>query len=155
MNYGEHNELNELKLNERERANIERMLAEFRAEATEKAERPELFWAAQRTRIAARIRQSHTQRGLGWAATVAAATAIVVFMTVPSHSPTTPGAKTPVITAARTQAGDEELLRSVDETMTSDVPDALAPANLLATEMDRGLNGSSKNTSSKTGRNNE
>lgn len=155
MNHDEYSELNELNLSEQERAQMERLLGEFRQEATERAERPELFWAAQRSRIASRIRASHTQRGLGWAATVAAATAMVVFMTVPSHTPTKPGPKTAVVTAARSQASDEELLRSVDETMNSDVPDALAPANLLAKEMDRGLNGSSSNTNSKTGRNNE
>jgi hypothetical protein len=114
-----------------------------------------LFWSAQRTRIAARLSETHTQRGLGWAATVAAATAMVVFMTMPSHSPTTQSNRPVNVATVHTAASDEELLRSVDETTSSDVPDALAPANILATEMDRRLSGSSKNSNSKTGRNNE
>jgi hypothetical protein len=155
VNRGEHDEMNELKLNERERVEIERLIAGFRQEAKQQAERPEFFWTAQRTRIAARLRQARMGRGLGWAATVAAATAMVVFMTVPSHSPTTHAPRPGPTAAVHTPASDEELLRSVDETTSSNVPDALAPANLLATEMDRGLNGSSAISNTKTGRNNE
>lgn len=150
MNRDQDNELKDLGLSESERANMERMLAEFHREASERAERPELFWAAQRTRIAARIREAHTQRGLGWAATLAAVTAMVVFVSVPTKPPSVnPAPKTTVATKAPA-TDDETLLRSIDETTNSDVPDALAPTNILASEMNRGIDSASNR---KTGRN--
>ena len=132
---------------------MERLLAEFRQTSIEKAEKPELFWASMRTRVAARMRTSQTHKGLGWAATMAAVSAVVVFVAVPSHTPqhVTPAQ---VTTASKaTQATDDEaLLRSIAEVTNSEVPDALAPATVLTSEMDRGL-ADGKNIA--TGRNNQ
>jgi len=147
------NELNELGLNEQERAKMERLLGEFRQTANKQAEQPELFWASMRTRVAARSREPHSHKGLGWAATLAAVSAMVVFVAVPSHTPQhlnpTPTAK---VEPARTSTNDDEaLLQSIADATNSDVPDALAPATVLTSEMDRGLaDGKNKSTGRNT-----
>jgi len=145
------NEMNELGLNEQERAKMERLLGEFRQSANKQAEQPELFWASMRTRVAARIREPHSHKGLGWAATLAAVGAMVVFVAVPSHTPQHNPTPTAKIQPANSSANDDEaLLQSIAETTNSDVPNALAPATVLTSEMDRGL-ADGKNQS--TGRN--
>ena len=150
MNRDFNNDLNELGLNDGERAKMERLLSEFRQESEKQAEKPDFFWAAQRTRIGASIRRPGVHKGLGWAATLAAVTTLVVFVAVPSQTPThTPKNDPKVAAAHHTNADDEALLESVNETTSSSVPDALAPADILASEMDRGLEGASKY---KTGR---
>ncbi len=147
MNRDQHDELKDLGLTAGERDSMERMLTEFRQESNERAEKPELFWAAQRTRIAAKIREPHSQRGLGWLATVAAATALAVFVAVLAHTPTHTTQQAQQVTTTPQSANnvdDEALLEAVNQTNNSSVPDALAPANILASEMDRGLEGASK-----------
>ncbi len=123
---------------------MKRLLADFRQESNERAQQPEFFWATQRSRINANLRDRRTPRGLGWAATVAAVVALVVVMVTPvtHHTvrPTSPTAKN----APHAVVDDEALLESIDQTTSSSVPDALAPANILASEMDRGLEGASK-----------
>jgi hypothetical protein len=152
VNRDKFEELNELELNQQERASMERMLGEFRQSVDKQAEKPELFWASMRTRVAAEIRKPQSHRGLGWAATLAAVGAMVVFVAVPSRTPQhqTPGAAT--TTSKPSVTDDEALLRSVAEATDSEVPDALAPATVLTSEMDRGLtDGNAKDT----GRNNQ
>ena len=150
MNRDSQNELNELGLSEQERANFERLLGQFRETSRRKAEQPDVFWAAMWPRVAARIREPESHKGLGWLATMAAAAAMIVFVAVPSHSPQHPvktGSKAnPTVnaTASNTSSAtaatdDEALLRSVADTTNSEVPDALAPATVLTAEMDRGL----------------
>jgi hypothetical protein len=138
VNRDRNSELNELGLNEQERTKMERMLEEFRETATTNAEQPELFWASMRTRVAARVREPQSHRGLGWAATLAAVGAMVVFVSVPSHTPQIANPTATPLTA-KAQVSDEELLLSVAEKTNSDVPEALAPATVLTSEMDRGL----------------
>jgi hypothetical protein len=140
VNRDRNNELNELGLNEQERAGMERLLGEFRQSVDEQAKQPELFWASMRTRVAARMREPHSHKGLGWAATLAAVSAMVVFVAVPSHTPqhSNPAPVTTTATNASTN-DDEALLRSIADTTNSDVPEALAPATVLTSEMDRGL----------------
>lgn len=151
MNRDRFEELNEL--DPQERASLERMLGEFSESAAKEAEKPELFWASMRTRVAAEIRKPQSHRGLGWAATLAAVSAMVVFVAVPSH---TPQHRTPVTNAATSSKplanDDEALLRSVAEATDSEVPDALAPATVLTSEMDRGLTGGNEKG---IGRNNQ
>jgi hypothetical protein len=153
VNRDRNNELNELGLSEQERAKMERLLEEFRHTVDEQAEQPELFWASMRTRVAARMREPHSHKGLGWAATLAAVSAMVVFVAVPSHTPQH-GNPTPIAKAAPTSAStndDEALLQSIADTTNSDVPDALAPATVLTSEMDRGLaDGKNKSTGRNT-----
>jgi hypothetical protein len=147
------NELNELGLNEQERAKMERLLGEFQQTANKQAEQPELFWASMRTQVAARMREPRSHKGLGWAATLAAVSAMVVFVAVPSRTPQH-GNVTPTTSTAKTNSStndDEALLRSIAETTNSDVPDALAPATVLTSEMDRGLaDGKNKSTGRNT-----
>ena len=154
MNRDKLNELNELGLNEQERASMERMLGEFRQSVQSESEKPELFWASMRTRVAAEIRKPQSHRGLGWAATLAAVSAMVVFVAVPSHTPQhVTSNTTTTATGSKAPASDDEaLLRSVAEATDSEVPDALAPATVLTSEMDRGLTGGNEND---TGRNNQ
>ena len=152
MNRDKHYELNELGLTGSERDAMERMLTGFRESAHQQAQRPELFWDSMRTRVAAHIRTPQAHRGLGWAATLAAISAMVVFVAVPSHTPVrNPGSSTTAVSTTQ-PISDEALLRSVADTASSDVPDALAPATVLTSEMDRGLaDGANK----LTGRNNQ
>lgn len=125
---------------------MERMLDGFRNESIEQAGKPEFFWASQRTRIAARLRQPETHRGLGWAATLAAVTALVVLMATPTTHQTVAPRVQPEGQVATTQRNvdDEALLKQIEDTTNTSVPDALAPADILASEMDRGLEGASK-----------
>jgi len=151
VNREKHNEINELGLNEQERATMERLLGEFRQTVNNEAEQPELFWASMRTRVAARMREHQSHRGLGWAATLAAVSAMVVFVAVPSHTPQ-PVSTAPTQTTANVSTSDDEaLLYSIAATTNSDVPQALAPVKVLTSEMDRGLaDGKSKGTGRNT-----
>ncbi len=134
---------------------MERMLAEFRQESNRKAERPEFFWNAQQTAIKAKLRARKNHKGLGLLATAAATAAMVVFVAMPSRPPAN-NPQLPAQQAAGTQHAaaanidDEALLESVNETTRSSVPDALAPANILASEMDRGLKDASKKDNGRT-----
>ncbi len=158
MNRDQHDELNELGLTPTERDAFERKLAEFQQESQQRGEQPDLFWAAQKTRVMANLRDRKKVRGMGLIATAVAATALIVFMAVPSrvHAPgnlTTQQASNHAPSNVAAQSvDDEELLQSIHDTTSSNVPDALAPATILASEMDRGLEGASKQT---TGRNNQ
>jgi hypothetical protein len=88
------------------------------------------------------MREHQSHRGLGWAATVAAVSAMVVFVVVPSHKPQPVVTAPTQITAANVSTNDDEaLLSSIADTTSSDVPKALAPVKVLTSEMDRGLTG--------------
>ena len=120
---------------------MERLLGEFKRTANDQSEQPELFWASMRTRVAAHMREPRSHKGLGWAATLAAVSAMVVFVAVPSHTPQHAN-PTPVATVQNIGVStndDEALLQSIADSTNSDVPYALAPATVLTSEMDRGL----------------
>jgi hypothetical protein len=157
VNRDKHDELNELGLNQHELEKMEQLLGEFRQASNAQATQPELFWTSMRTRVAARMRAPQSHKGLGWAATLAAVSAMVVFVAVPARhvdvkvNPTTATNQHATTNTAKTLTNDDEaLLRAVADTTSSDVPDALAPATILTSEMDRGLADANKLTGRNT-----
>jgi hypothetical protein len=111
----------------------------FREDCQEQADRPAHFWAAQRANIRNRIRNEHRRFSLRVAlASTAALFAIAGAMLAGGHS-TTPQQRVKAATIS-----DQQLLADIDETLTNPIPDALAPADLLAQDLDRSLKASGK-----------
>ncbi len=119
----------------------EKWLAAFKESSAEGAERPSWFWSAQRAKIRERIAPKKTlPLWVVWAspaAIVAVAALLLFFVNIPAvHH------KVPVTVAtanAVPNISDQQLLSEIDDTINNSVPDALAPADLLAQEVNRGL----------------
>jgi hypothetical protein len=111
----------------------------FREGCRAEADRPSHFWAAQRANIRERIRGERRRFSLALAlASTAALFAIAGAMLAGGHSvPPTQMVKVNTIS-------DQQLLADIDETLTNPIPDALAPADLLAQDLDRSLRASGK-----------
>ena len=106
-------------------------ISSFRQGVHEQAQRPNSFWTAQRVRIGERtLKPKHGS--LGWAIGSVFATAAVAIALLLSGPATT---NTPVAQ----KVDDDLLMREVVEATEGTLPDALAPATLLANEVDRGL----------------
>jgi len=101
-------------------------LAGYGEEAREAAQRPAAFWAWQRDAIAGRLAAQRTPaRRLVWAGTLALV--ILLAAAVVRQAPPQPAAVDP----------DEALLVDVQRSLRREVPATLAPATLLANEMNR------------------
>ena len=111
----------------------------FREDCRAEADRPSHFWAAQRARIRESIRGERRRFSLRLAlVSTAALFAIAGAMLAGGHSvPPTQMVKANTIS-------DQQLLADIDETLTNPIPDALAPADLLAQDLDRSLKASGK-----------
>ena len=111
----------------------------FREGCRAEADRPSHFWAAQRASIRERIRGERRRFSLRLAlASTAALFAIAGAMLAGGRSvPPTQMVKGNTIS-------DQQLLADIDETLTNPIPDALAPADLLAQDLDRSLRASGK-----------
>lgn len=117
----------------------ERWSEAFREACHAEAERPAHFWAAQRANIRAGISGERRRFSLRLAmASTAGLFVIAGAMLAGSHGPT------PTRGTTATAISDQELLADIDETLTNPVPDALAPADLLAQDLDRSLKASGK-----------
>lgn len=103
-------------------------LAGFGEAARDAAERPEAFWAWQRGAIAGRLAAKKTDsRRLVWAGAMAVVVLLAsALLRQPPPEPVT----------AQVDP-DHALLVDVERSMRSEVPEALAPATLLANEMSR------------------
>ncbi len=111
----------------------------FREGCHAEAERAPYFWAAQRANVRERIRGEKRKFSLRVAlASTAALFAIAGAMLAGGNS-TTP---TQVVKA--NAISDQQLLADIDDTLTNPIPDALAPADLLAQDLDRSLKASGK-----------
>ncbi|HXZ81391.1 MAG TPA: hypothetical protein VEG30_15790 [Terriglobales bacterium] len=120
----------------RERDLIAAPLAAFRDDSQQLAARDEFFWSAQRARIESQIaaRSSQGIPGLAWSMVVGLIV-LGVFLLKPAKPPAVPA---PTYSQSiRSQDQDFALLVEVEHTVNSQVPDALAPATLLAYEMNR------------------
>ncbi len=119
-------------------------LQAFRADAAQKAGRPEWFWTAQRASIRERAALPRQARSLQWALGSTLAL-FAIGASLLMMGPVVPNVATPT-TVPNVQANtdDDELMRYVVEATSDTVPDALAPATLLAIEVDRGLKSSVK-----------
>jgi len=112
----------------------------FRKDCRAEADRPSHFWAAQRANIRERIRGERRRFSLRLAlASTAALFAIAGAMLAGGHHSVTPTQMVKVNTIS-----DQQLLADIDETLTNPIPDALAPADLLAQDLDRSLKASGK-----------
>lgn len=100
----------------------------LRASANTQAERPEGFWARQRSSAAAR-NSGRAVRPLAWAAALAAAVLAAMLVQEPR----------PVVPATPTPDPDQALLVSVERAVNRQVPRALAPAALLTQEISRNV----------------
>ena len=117
---------------------IKTVLNSWRESADRQADRDDWFWARQRARIVSRMQQPAVKRvsTLAWAG-IAATVAVGVALMVP-------GGRTPNIVPTvnpqpriEAQVSDHELMEQLQDTMNSNVPDALQPASTLAQEMEQ------------------
>jgi anti-sigma factor RsiW len=123
------------------RARLERLrslTAAFRDSAHTQAERPEAFWARQRSVAAARI-SGRPVGPLAWAAAIAAAVLAAMLIQEPR----------PVVPVTPATDPDQALLVSVEQAVNRRVPQALAPAALLTQEITRNVKPAVPNRQSK------
>jgi hypothetical protein len=110
---------------------LEAALREFRAAAHSAADNSEQFWEKQRLSIHERLRPGrHTpihRRVLPWAS---AAAAVALIWTIFTNDRAQPA---PDLVAGH----DQELMFGVHDSLGRDVPEALEPALLLVTELER------------------
>lgn len=104
-----------------------------------RAERPEWFWARQRARIRAHVPEQSNSRApkLAWAG-LAATVALAVAMLIPTRE-VKPIPQPAASTAAHAEISDHDLMVALERTMNAGVPSSLAPAGLLAQEMNQAL----------------
>lgn len=101
------------------------------------AEQPEDFWQRQRAGIRQRIGEEQAAaHAAGWRLAWGAALALLFLATMLLNSGTAPA---PVAKVQAAQDPDQQLLMSVQETVSSDVPEALAPASLLVEEISQSV----------------
>lgn len=107
----------------------------WRYSAHQQADRPNWFWARQRARVMSEIRKP--QRSVprfAWAG-LAATIALALGLLLPARNAkfNAPLATPPA--AAQTQVSDHDLMVTIERTMDAAGPSSLAPATLLAEEM--------------------
>jgi hypothetical protein len=117
----------------------ERWSEAFRGACQAEAERPAHFWAAQRANIRAGIHVEHRRFSLRLALLSTAALFVVAGAMLGGSHAGVPAPKTDARIIS-----DQEILANIDETLTNPIPDALAPADLLAQDLDRSLKASGK-----------
>ncbi len=120
----------------------EQWLTAFKESAAARAERPAWFWSAQRAKIRERISpEKKLPMWLVWASP-AAICAVAALLLFGVHFPVVQHQQVPVTVAtanAIQNVSDQQLMSELDETIGNSVPEALAPADLLAQEVNRGL----------------
>ena len=113
-------------------------LAGYGAAARDSALRPEAFWAWQRGAIAGRLAAQRTpSHRLVWAGALVCMVLVAAILL--RQAPQIPSAPPP--------DPDHTLLVEVERSMRRNVPEALAPAGLLASEMNRAAEGSTNRVS--------
>jgi hypothetical protein len=113
---------------------IRSTLDRWRDSAHLQAERPDWFWSRQRTRILSEIdRRQNRPPAFAWAG-VAATVALAIALLVPANQPNTYEPITPK-QVAQTDLSDHDLMLAVERTLNAGVPTSLAPAGMLAQEM--------------------
>lgn len=119
-----------------EKVELVRFITAFRESAYKQAERNELSWSAQRASIRAGMIDEPLSRvpAFAFAAVLAAVILAGGLMLRPVQQQAPPQTSPIVLSES-----DDALLRSVNESSDVHLPDALAPAGLLAEEIDRGL----------------
>ncbi len=110
----------------------------FRDACHVEAKRPPHFWAAQRAHIRERVVGREKRPFWLVIATTAALFVLAALLLQRSPAPT-------VNVAHHSNAiSDQQLLADIDETLSNPMPEALAPADLIAQDIDRSLKASGK-----------
>ena len=123
------------------RGRLERLrsaVSALRGSAHVAAEKPDAFWTRQRSAAASRV-SGRAASPLTWAAAVAAAVLAAMLLQEPR----------PVAPAMPFPDPDQALLVSVERAVNRQVPQALAPAALLAQEISRNVKPAVPNQQSK------
>ena len=103
------------------------------------AERPASFWTAQRARIREQLSARGKARSARWAFAWAGALCLIGAMLVTGAQ--FPRSTSQVASTRPSQhaLSDQELMADVQATIDNSLPDALAPTDILAQEIDRNL----------------
>lgn len=117
---------------------IQQALERWRDSVAERAERPAWFWSRQHARVMSQIREQRRARvpKLAWAS-LAAMIAIAVSLILPGR----PEKQVQSQMKARheVQISDHDLMLAIERSMNAGGPSSLAPASLLADEMNQAL----------------
>jgi len=106
----------------------------WRDSLDQQAERPDWFWSRQHARVMSDVKRPRRRTPvLAWAG-IAATVALAISLMLP-HSK--PNAVMALPVAANAQISDHDLMISLERTMNEGVPSSLAPAGLLAQEMNQ------------------
>ena len=109
-------------------------LGEARQQIRSATERPESFWRRQREAISAHVAaRAFHQPWKRWVWATATVTLILLASTLLSRN------SAPPLPVAAQADPDDALLLSVQQSISSDLPQALRPAALLTQEMDRAV----------------
>jgi hypothetical protein len=110
-------------------------LEAWRDSAHAHADRPEWFWARQRARISSAVAEQSGSRApkLAWAG-LAATVAAAVLLFLPAHQEKP---RVEQVVESRVEISDHDLMLALQRTMDGDVPSSLAPAGVLANEMNQ------------------
>ncbi len=111
----------------------------WRDSVHQQADRPDWFWARQRARVTSEVRRpQRSMPRFAWAG-IAATVALALGLMLPARNAkiTAPLATPPA--AAQNQISDHDLMVSLERTMNAAGPSSLAPASLLAEDMDQAL----------------
>jgi hypothetical protein len=115
---------------------IRQALDRWRDSVHSQSDRPGWFWARQRARISSGIKELRRPSipALAWAS-LAATIAIAVSLILPAR----PEKTVQPVPRAQNQAqiSDHDLMVAIERSMNAGVPSSLAPASLLADEMNQ------------------
>jgi hypothetical protein len=115
---------------------VRSVLDAWRDSVHAQTDRPEWFWARQRVRITSKATEQHQGRApkLAWAGIAAMiALAIAMFAPAPETKPVQP------IPSVKAEISDHDLMLALERSMNAGVPSSLAPAGILAQEMNQAI----------------
>lgn len=119
----------------------------FRDATHSAAERPPHFWTAQRAGIREKIRAKSRSHSAWLAFAYTTALCILALLLVSDgKAPLGQTGLTAHTHSVATSLSDQELMADVEATLNSSLPDALAPTDILAQEINSNLQVSNTNT---------
>jgi hypothetical protein len=118
---------------------IQQVLERWRDSANQQANRPDWFWSRQRAQLMSKIAEQGTSTfpKLAWAS-LAATVAIAVSLVLPIHQEKKVEPQAQLAQEAA-EISDHDLMLAIERSMNQGVPSSLAPASLLANEMNQAL----------------
>ncbi len=117
---------------------IQTAIKGWRDSATESGERPDWFWSRQRAHVMSQISEQRDTSipKLAWAS-LAATIAIAVTLILPTRPEKQIAPQ--VNAQQQVQMSDHDLMLAIERSMNAGGPSSLAPAGLLADEMNQAL----------------